>query len=74
MDFCRAIDVFLEPMVTQKILRNDEVRYKSIGVLRHNGIKIGVSVIHTPRKDNIRIISFRRARREEEKLYDEKFN
>jgi uncharacterized DUF497 family protein len=45
--------------------KNDEARYKTIGTL--NGKLI--AVIHTKRENNARIISMRRAHKDEEEAY-----
>ena len=68
-DFSDAVKVFDGFVVTRQDTRADygEVRYVTTGLLDDTEI----TVIHTPRGNNIRIISVRRARIEERKIYHE---
>ena len=67
IDFVDAVKIFDGFISSQEDLRADygEKRYVTIGLLE--GVE--VAVIHTPRGDNTRIISIRRARVKERVRY-----
>ncbi len=65
IDFETASEVFYESVLIRKSDRNDEERWIAIGVL---GNRI-VTVAFTRREQTIRIISARRARKNEERDY-----
>lgn len=69
IDFADAVKIFDAFAVTRQDTRADygEERYVAVGLL--DGREI--TVIYTPREDNRRIISARRARVEERKVYHE---
>ena len=51
-----------------------ELRNKTIGILKEGGKYYSVSMISTIRNNKIRIISLRKARKEERKIYLENIN
>ena len=67
LDFADVALVFDNPLIEYEDTRNDygEKRFFGIGVLRD----IEISVIYTRRRKNIRIISARRARKDERQRY-----
>ena len=69
IDFADVVKVFEDFVVTRQDTRADygEVRHVTTGLLEGREI----TVIHTPRDNKIRIISARRARIEERKIYHE---
>ena len=69
IDFADAVKIFDGFAVNRQDTRADygELRFVATGLLEGREI----SVIHTPRGDNTRIISARRARLEERKIYYE---
>ena len=64
LDFRDAPDVFDGPTVTYEDdrFRYDEQRFVTLGLLK----SIAVSIVHTETPEKIRIISFRKATRNEE--------
>ena len=64
-DFDDASQVFYEPVVLYPSDRNKEVRWIAVGSLEERL----VAVIFTRRGETIRIISARRARKNEERTY-----
>ena len=72
IDFADAVTIFYNDFYRYQDLRADygEKRYVTIGLL--HGVEI--AVIHTPRNGKYRIISARRARVKERKLYYDKIN
>ena len=72
IDFAEAVTIYDGDYNMYQDLRADygEKRYVTIGLLQ--GIEI--AVIHTPRNGKRRIISARRARVKERKLYYDKIN
>ena len=69
IDFADAVKIFDEFAVSRQDTRADygELRFLATGMLEGREI----SVVYTPRGENTRIISARRARVEERKLYYE---
>jgi len=69
LDFCDAWEVFERPMLQKLDVRQPygEERYLAFGVLER---KV-VAIVFTERGDTIRVISFRRARRDERRYYKE---
>lgn len=69
IDFLDAVDVFGDPRRRTFQSRHppDERRYLTVGALRDRV----VTVIWTARGDKLRVISMRRARRNERKRYEE---
>jgi uncharacterized protein len=65
IDFDDAIEVFYGPVLLRRSDRNDEERWVAIG---HSENRL-IAVVFTRRKDLIRIISARRARKNEEAKY-----
>jgi uncharacterized protein len=65
IDFDDAIKVFYGPILLRRSDRNDEERWIAIG---HSEDRL-IAVVFTRRKDIIRIISARRARKNEEREY-----
>jgi uncharacterized protein len=65
IDFEDASAIFYEPIVLRQSNRNDEERWVAIGSLE-DGL---IAVVFTRRADVIRIISARRARKNEEREY-----
>ncbi|HTF00180.1 MAG TPA: BrnT family toxin [Bradyrhizobium sp.] len=65
IDFDSASEVFYEPIVLRRSDRNNEERWIAIGSLEDRLI----AVVFTRRADVIRIISARRARKNEEREY-----
>jgi uncharacterized protein len=65
IDFDDAIEVFYGPIVVRQSDRNNEERWLAIGSLEDRLI----TVVFTRRTDVIRIISARRARKNEEREY-----
>jgi uncharacterized DUF497 family protein len=65
IDFEDAIDVFYGPIILRRSNRNDEERWVAIG---HSEGRL-IAVVFTRRADIIRIISARRARKNEEREY-----
>jgi uncharacterized protein len=65
IDFEDAIDIFAEPCLQTRSDRDDEVRWKAIGIL--NGVE--VAVVYTLRGPICRIISARRASAYERRAY-----
>jgi uncharacterized DUF497 family protein len=69
LDFRRAGEVFAGNTYTKASVRGDERRWMTVGLLAG----VLVAMIWTRRDDAIRIISLRRARREERQHYRELF-
>ena len=68
LDFLDVIEVFEAPhIVVPSTHKGEEARFLAIGVLAERL----VTVVFTIRSQAIRIISFRRARREERQAYQE---
>jgi uncharacterized DUF497 family protein len=65
VDFEDAVEVFYGPIIFRQSNRNNEERWIAIGSLENRLI----AVIFTRRTDVIRIISARRARKNEEREY-----
>jgi uncharacterized DUF497 family protein len=65
IDFDDAIEVFYGPIVLRRSDRNNEERWVAIG---HSENRL-IAVVFTRRENFIRIISARRARRNEEREY-----
>ncbi len=65
IDFEEAIEVFYGPIIARRSDRNDEKRWIAIG---HSEGRL-IAVVFTQRADVIRIISARRARKNEEREY-----
>jgi hypothetical protein len=65
IDFDGASEIFYEPIVLRQSNRNNEERWIAIGSLEDRLI----AVVFTRRADVIRIISARRARKNEERQY-----
>jgi uncharacterized protein len=65
IDFDDATEVFYGPILLRRSDRNDEERWIAIG---HSGDRL-IAVVFTRRKDVLRIISARRARKNEESEY-----
>jgi hypothetical protein len=65
IDFEDAIQVFYGPIILHPSDRNNEERWIAIGFLEERL----VTVVFTRRQDVIRIISARRARKNEERAY-----
>lgn len=71
IDFCDAWRVFEHPMLTKKDTRKEygEQCFVGLGLL----YKAVIVIVFTKRSDAIRIISIRRANRNERKIYQKKF-
>jgi uncharacterized protein len=68
LDFLDALEVFETPhIIVPSIHKGEEARFLAIGVLQGRY----VTVVYTMRGEVIRIISFRRARREERQTYQD---
>jgi uncharacterized DUF497 family protein len=65
IDFDDAIEIFYGPIILRRSDRNDEERWLAIGSLEDRLI----AVAFTLRADIVRIISARRARKNEEREY-----
>jgi uncharacterized DUF497 family protein len=65
IEFEDAIDIFYAPILLRRSDRNNEERWVAIGSLDEKLI----AVVFARRKDVIRIISARRARKNEERAY-----
>jgi uncharacterized DUF497 family protein len=65
IDFGDAIEVFYGPIILRRSDRNDEERWVAIG----NSENRLITVVFTRRKELVRIISARRARKNEEREY-----
>lgn len=65
IDFDDATEVFYGPIILRRSDRNNEERWIAIGI---SGVRL-VAVVFTRRADVIRIISARRARKNEEREY-----
>jgi uncharacterized DUF497 family protein len=65
IDFENAIEVFYGPIILRRSDRNDEERWVAVG---HSENRL-IAVVFTRRLDVIRIISARRARKNEEREY-----
>lgn len=65
IDFDEAIEVFYGPIILRRSDRNDEERWTALGYSKDRLIV----VVFTRRLDVIRIISARRARKNEEREY-----
>ncbi len=65
IDFDDASEVFYGPILLRRSDRNDEERWVAIG---HSENRL-IAVVFTRRKDTLRIISARRARKNEEREY-----
>lgn len=70
LDFEHAREIFEHKVVSFKDVRNEygEDRFITIGILEP---KIMVVVVHTYRKNVVRIISARKANKKEKKIYEE---
>jgi len=69
VDFEDAIGIFEGPVLEVRSDRDEEERWKSIGVV--NGVEL--AVVYTMRASRCRIISSRRARKSERRAYHEAF-
>lgn len=69
LDFVDAIKIFAGPTVKAVSSRDDEERWIAIGLV--NGLEI--AVVYTMRGKTVRVITARRARRNERKTYYENF-
>jgi uncharacterized DUF497 family protein len=67
LDFRRATDVFAGSCVSYPSPRQNEDRWVTVGT-GHGRL---VAIVWTRRSDAVRVISMRRARREEERQYRE---
>lgn len=65
IDFDDAMEVFYGPIVSRRSDRNNEERWIAVGYSENRLI----AVVFTRRADSIRIISARRARKNEEREY-----
>jgi hypothetical protein len=65
IDFEDASQVFYEPILLRRSDRNNEERWVAVGFLEGRS----VAVIFTRRANVVRIISARRARKDEERAY-----
>jgi uncharacterized protein len=65
LDFRRAVDAFQPPNFTYSSPRSEEARWVTVGA-SHGRL---VAVVWTERQGAVRIISMRRARREEARQY-----
>ena len=65
IDFDDAVQIFYGPIVLHRSDRNNEERWVAVGSLENRL----VAVVFTRRADVIRIISARRARKNEERAY-----
>lgn len=65
LDFDDAIDIFYAPILLRRSDRNNEERFVAIGFLDDRPI----AIIFTRRGEVVRIISARRARKNEERAY-----
>ena len=65
IDFDDAIEVFYGPVVLYRSDRNDEERWVALGYSEDRVI----AVVFTKRENSVRIISARRARKNEERNY-----
>jgi uncharacterized DUF497 family protein len=65
IDFDSAVEVFYGPIVLRRSDRNNEERWTALG---YSGDRL-IVVVFTRRADVIRIISARRARKNEEREY-----
>lgn len=65
IDFDSAIEVFYGPIILRRSNRNNEERWTALG---HSDNRL-IVVVFTQRADVIRIISARRARKNEERAY-----
>jgi uncharacterized protein len=65
IDFEEAIEVFYGPVLLRRSDRNNEERWIAIG---HSGTRL-IAVVFTRRVEVIRIVSARRARKNEEREY-----
>jgi hypothetical protein len=65
IDFDDAIEIFYGPVILRRSDRNNEERWIAIGFLENRFI----AVVFTRRVDAFRIISARRARKNEEREY-----
>ena len=65
IDFDSAIEVFYGPIILHRSDRNNEERWTALG---YSDDRL-ILVVHTRRADVIRIISARRARKNEEREY-----
>jgi uncharacterized DUF497 family protein len=72
IDFSDAWKIFQNPILAKEDNRKDygEIRYISIGLLND----IEVVIIYTYRGQTIRIISIRKANKNERKIYQEAIN
>lgn len=71
IDFHDAHFIFDHPMLVKTDTRKDygEKRLVGLGLL----FEVEVVIVFTKRSDNIRVISIRRANKNERKIYQEKF-
>ncbi len=71
IDFCDARLIFNYPMIIKTDDRKDYNEKRLVGL----GILYGsvIFIVFTEREDTIRVISIRRANRNERKIYHEKF-
>ena len=69
LDFYEISKVFQNPIIRKRTDKKKERRYIIIGYFEHNKNIKPVSVICTLRKNKIRIISFRIARKKEREIY-----
>lgn len=69
IDFEDAIGIFLRPVLRRRSDRGLETRYLAIGVFED----VEIAVIYTERDGACRVISARRARKNERKAYHKAF-
>lgn len=71
IDFYDAHLIFAHPMLIKADTRKDygERRLVGLGLL----FEVAIVIVFTKRADNIRVISIRRANKNERKIYQEKF-
>jgi len=69
LDFVLAERLFDgRPLFTYQSVRNDEVRYVSVGLIDHGRV---AALVWTGREDVVRVISLRRARDGEKRAYQD---
>ncbi len=67
ISFEEAAEIFDGPTLTQRTIRADEIRDISFGLL---GLSVMVAVVHTDRNGRVRIISARKASKQERRLFN----
>lgn len=70
IDFEDAIGIFEGPILETRSDQKGEERYKAIGMLE----RLEITVVYTPRGSRLRIISARRARRNERAAYHQAYS